>query len=136
MNYAQIAAAVYQACNSYDPYLPQLSVDMAQAWGRLFEKHKLAPDLLLKAVDRVYGEHGSGYRPLPKDIVDAARAIRREKDAETGPTPDYEALCESKAEDADELSELRRKRISAPISERFQLAGMVNEIAARKSGHA
>lgn len=96
MNYAQIAAAVYQACNAYDPYLPRLSEEMARAWGRTFEKHKLTMDLLIKAVDRIYDEHGSGYRPLPKDIVDAARAIRREADAKTGPTPEYEALCESK----------------------------------------
>jgi hypothetical protein len=96
MNYAQIAAVVYQACNAYDPYMPPLSPEMAKAWGRQFEKHKLTPDLLLQAVDRIYDEHGSGYRPLPKDITDAGRTIRREEDAKTGPTEEYQALCESK----------------------------------------
>lgn len=95
-NYPAIAAAVYQACNHFDPYLPPLSTDMAHAWGRLFQRHRLSTADLLAAVDKVYDEHGSGYRPLPKDIVEAARAIRRERDSYTGPTPEYEALCESK----------------------------------------
>lgn len=78
-NYAQIAAAVYQACNHFDPYLPPLSADLARAWGRLFEKHALNVDDLIAAVDKVYDEHGSGYRPLPKDICDAARTIRAQR---------------------------------------------------------
>lgn len=76
MNYAQIAAAVYQACNAFDPYLPKLSVEMAQAWGRQFEKYQFTAEELLRAVDTVYEEHGSGYRPLPKDITDAAKKNR------------------------------------------------------------
>lgn len=95
-NYPAIAAAVYQACNHFDPYLPPLSEDLARAWGRLFERHRLSTADLLAGVDKVYDEHSSGYRPLPKDIVDAARAIRRERDAHAGPSPEYEALCESK----------------------------------------
>jgi hypothetical protein len=99
MNYAQIAALVYQACNAYDAYMPPLSPEMAKAWGKNFQKYNLSLDDLLKGVDRVYDAHGSGYRPLPKDISDAARTERRERDAETGPTPEYQALCESKYED-------------------------------------
>ena len=82
-NYAQIAAGVYQACNHYDPYLPALSADLARAWGRQFEKYRFTLEDLLAAVDKVYEDHGSGYRPLPKDISDAARYLRdkRAKDA-------------------------------------------------------
>jgi hypothetical protein len=79
MNYAQIAGAVYQRCNHFDPYLPPLSTDLARAWGTLFEKHRLHEADLLNAVDVVYDEHGTPYRPLPHDIVAAARAIRRER---------------------------------------------------------
>jgi hypothetical protein len=109
MNYAQIAAAVYQACNHFDPYLPALSPELAKAWGRQFEKHNLSTELLLEAVDRVYEEHGSGYRPLPKDITDAARAIRRDRDERRGPSPDYEQLCNSKAADEDALARIVRR---------------------------
>jgi hypothetical protein len=101
MNYSQIGAAVLAACIAYDPYSAHPSAETAKAWGRLFEKHHLSVDDLLAAVDGVYEQHGTApngdrYKPLPKDIVDAARAIRRDRDAETGPTPEYEALCESK----------------------------------------
>lgn len=106
MNYAQVAAAVYQACNHFDPYLPALSPELAKAWGRQFQKHNLSVDDLMAGVDRVYEEHGSGYRPLPKDITDAARSVRRERDAKTGPAPEYQELCESKFASYDEA--LRR----------------------------
>lgn len=96
--YAVIAAGVYQACNHYDPYLPPLSEDLARAWGKAFERHDLAAELLLAAVDKVYAENGSGFRPLPKDLIDAARAIRKDHDDRNGPSTEYEALCESKAE--------------------------------------
>lgn len=104
MNYSQIGAAVAAACMAQDPYSARLSVETAKAWGRQFEKHKLSLQDLLSAVDAVYEQHGtehSGerYRPLPKDITDAARAIRKTRDMETGPSAEYEALCESKFED-------------------------------------
>jgi hypothetical protein len=79
MNYQQIAAAVYQRCNHFDPYLPPLSADLARAWGTLFEHHRLSPDDLLAGVDAVYDQHGSGYRPLPADIISAARALRQDR---------------------------------------------------------
>lgn len=79
MNYAQIAAAVYQACCTYDQYLPALSPEVAKSWGKPFAQYKLSAEDLLDGVDKVYAEHGSGYRPLPYDITMAARAIRRER---------------------------------------------------------
>jgi hypothetical protein len=80
MNYSQIAAAVYQRCNQYDPYLPNLTPELARAWGGLFEKHGLDEnDLLAAAVEAVYDEHGTGYRPMPADIIKAARAIRADR---------------------------------------------------------
>jgi hypothetical protein len=78
-NYQQIAAAVYQRCNHFDPYLPPLSADLARAWGSLFAKHQLPEADALAGVDAVYDEHGSGYRPLPADIIAAARTIRQDR---------------------------------------------------------
>lgn len=110
--YPAIAALVYQACNHFDPYLPPLSDDMGNAWGRLFERHRLSLDELLAGVDKVYDEHGSGYRPLPKDLIDAARAIRKQRRDQTGPTDAYYALCDSKAApDAPALSPPRQAKI-------------------------
>jgi hypothetical protein len=105
MNYQQIAAGVYQRCNHFDPYLPPLSTDLARAWGGQFEKHRLTADDLLAGVDQLYDEHGSGFRPLAKDITDSARRIRRDRaervaieDRSTDPDwARYYALCESKS---------------------------------------
>lgn len=109
LNYSQMAAAVYQACTGYDQYLPQLSEQVAKSWGKTFAHYKLSIEDLMDGVDKVYQEHGSGYRPLPYDIAMAARAIRRDRDAKTGPTPEYEALCNSKAADVEALRRITRR---------------------------
>ncbi len=116
-NYAQVAAAVYQACNHFDPYLPTLSPELAKAWGRQFEKFQFSIDDLMKAVDRVYEDHGSGYRPLPKDITDAARAIRRER-------------CERESADERRAREDAR---DADLERRNQLATAVARLAESKA---
>lgn len=95
-DYNRVAAAVLAKCASKDPFFPKPSAALAIGWGEEFECWNLTVDQLLAGVTRAYRDHGNGFRPLPKDIVDAARTVRREEDAKTGPTPEYQALCESK----------------------------------------
>lgn len=90
------AAAVLAKCASKDPFFPKPSAALALGWGEEFANWNLTVDQLIAGVTRAYRDNGAGFRPLPKDIVDAARTVRREEDAKTGPTPEYEALCESK----------------------------------------
>lgn len=78
-NPAQVAAAVYQHCTTYDQYLPPVSADLATSWSKVFAYYNLHTDDLLAAVDAVYAAKGSGYRPLPADIAEAARTIRRDR---------------------------------------------------------
>lgn len=78
--YAALAALVLAKCAAYDPYRPEVTEEQARAWGEQLALHGLNDRALLSdAVTRVYSEHGSGYRPLPKDITDAARALRKER---------------------------------------------------------
>lgn len=117
MNYAQIAAAVYQRCNHFDPYLPALTADLARAWGALFAKHKLDQADLLAAVEVVYDENGRGYRPMVADIVKAARSIRRERyersDLNSAERLAHEAICDAKAvEVPPEVAEASRRTIA------------------------
>jgi hypothetical protein len=79
LNDTQVAAAVYQACTTYDQFLPRLSPDVARSWAKVFTYHRLTPDELIAGVDKVYLDHGSGYRPLPADIANAARQLRRDR---------------------------------------------------------
>lgn len=78
-NYPQYAAVVYAKCAAYDPYLAEPSEETCRAWAEQFQLYALNIDDLLAGVTRIYSQHGSGYRPLPKDITDAARAIRRDR---------------------------------------------------------
>lgn len=96
-NYPQMAALVLAKCAAYDPYLTAPTKETCLAWAEQFELYGLDIDDLTKAVTKVYSEHGSGYRPLPKDITDAARAIRRER-------------CER---ESSELREAREDRLDA-----------------------
>lgn len=116
-NYPQMAALVYGKCAAYDPYLAEPSEETCLAWAEQFALYGLELADLMAGVTKVYTDHGSGYRPLPKDIADAARAVRADRAARQGPTPSYEALCESKAADADELAAIRARRAQAAIVE-------------------
>lgn len=97
-DWTRVAAAVLGKCASKDPFFPKPSAALATGWGEEFEQWNLTLDQLIAGVTRAYRENGNGFRPLPKDIVEAARAVRREEDAKTGPTDEYQALCDSKAE--------------------------------------
>jgi hypothetical protein len=117
-NYPQIAAAVYQACTTYDQYLPQLSPDLARSWAKVFARFGLTAEQLIKGVDAVYATKGNGYRPLPADIAEAARSIRQseamaESDAQREAR--QEALSAKAVEDAAALAE--RKGI--PPAEKY-----------------
>lgn len=76
-NYPQMAALVYGKCAAYDPYLAEPSEETCLAWAEQFALYALQLPDLMAGVTRVYSQHGSGYRPLPKDITDAAREVRR-----------------------------------------------------------
>jgi hypothetical protein len=95
----RVAAAVLAKCASKDPFFPKPSPALAMGWGEEFECWNLTVDDLLAGVTKAYHDNGAGFRPLPKDIVDAARAIRRDRDERSGPTPEYEALCDRKADE-------------------------------------
>jgi hypothetical protein len=75
----RVAAAVLAKCASKDPFFPKPSPALALGWGEEFERWNLTADDLLAGVTKAYSDNGSGFRPLPKDIVDAARAIRRDR---------------------------------------------------------
>lgn len=102
----------------------------ADTWAELFNVHRLELSDLLAAVKmRAQFERDA---PEPAEIITFARKIRRDRDAEDGPSPAYEALCESKAEDAAELAEQRRVRELSPAVERPRLRELVAALADRK----
>jgi hypothetical protein len=78
-DYTKVAAAVLAKCATKDPFFPKPSPALALGWGEEFECWNLTVEDLLAGVTKAYRDNGNGFRPLPKDIVDAARAIRRDR---------------------------------------------------------
>jgi hypothetical protein len=102
----------------------------ADVWAELFNTHRLELSDLLAAVKmRAQFEKDA---PEPAEIITFARKIRKDRDADAGPSPAYEALCESKAEDAAELAERRRLRELSPAVERPRLRELVAALADQK----
>lgn len=92
---------------------------------------ELTKDLALQAVHR-HLRDCPGVWLEPGHVYQKAREIRRTEAAAEGPTPDYEALCESKAEDADELAANRLARQQSPAIERPKLTELVASLARQK----
>lgn len=104
---------------------------MAGTWAELFNHHHLAmPDLLAAVKKRATTEPDA---PAPAELIAVARGIRQTRSEGTGPTPEYEALCESKSEDAAELAANRAARAGAPKLERPDLAHIVGGLATWKA---
>ena len=112
-NYPQMAAIVLAKCAAYDPYLTEPTEETARAWAEQFEFYGLDLNDLLASVTKIYSQHGSGYRPLPKDLTDAAREIRRDR-------------CERESAAEREAREQRR---DAELENRNRLAGIVTELS-------
>jgi hypothetical protein len=102
----------------------------ADTWAELFNTHHLGmPDLIAAVKKRAASLPEA---PEPAEIIAFARAIRQARDNEHGPSDAYEALCESKAADADELAQRRAARALAPKVEHPKLPQLVDTIANRK----
>jgi hypothetical protein len=79
IDYQQLAALALAKCAAYDPWFPKASQAIVESWGEQIERYKLDLPDLLDGVTKMYSENGSGFRPLPKDLTDAARSIRRDR---------------------------------------------------------
>lgn len=102
----------------------------ATVWAELFTAHDLHLPDLVAAVKKRATAHTDA--PEPAEIIAFARGIRQARDADAGPSPAYEAMCEAKAEDAAELAEHRRIREMQPAIERPMLRELVAGLATSK----
>ena len=103
------AAKALAKCAAYDPWFPQPNRATVQAWAEQIERYRIDLPDVLDGVTKMYADHGSGFRPLPKDLVDAARAVRRDRSDRASDRSDFEALCDSKAVDSAALAGITRR---------------------------
>jgi hypothetical protein len=85
----------------------------ATIWAELFSAHNLTlPDLLAGVKLRAQHEADA---PEPAEIIEFARKVRRDRPKTAAEIDAYEALCESKSEDAQELSQSRAARATSEL---------------------
>lgn len=90
----------------------EVTIATARVWAELFSAYRLDVADLVAAVKK--RALAAADAPEPAEIITFARDIRRDRDARQGPSPAYEALCESKSPDAAELA-ANRNRLAAMI---------------------
>lgn len=78
-NAIETAAQALAKCAAYDPWFPQPNRATVAAWAEQIDRWKLELPDVLAGVAKMYADNGNGFRPLPKDLVDAARAIRADR---------------------------------------------------------
>lgn len=77
--YMAIAAKALAACAEEDLWFPKANPNATIAWARHLQYWKLEEDDVLNGVRKMYADNGSGFRPLPKDVVEASRAWRADR---------------------------------------------------------
>lgn len=103
------AAKALAKCAAYDPWFPQPNRATVQAWAEQIGRYKLDLSDVLDGVTKMYADNGSGFRPLPKDLVDAARAVRKDRSDRASDSSGYEAICNSKSADTAALAAITRR---------------------------
>ncbi|MGP4054289.1 hypothetical protein ACTWP6_05610 [Mycobacterium sp. 4D054] len=88
-DYQQTAAKALAKCAANDPWFPQPNRATVLAWAEQIAVYRLNESDVLAGVTIAYRDHGNDkigerFRPLPRDIVQAAITIRRDRiDRET-----------------------------------------------------
>lgn len=124
--YRNAASQVLALCASKDPWFPKPDNEsgdnpLVYGWAEQFARHKLDRRDLLDGVRLAYDVHGSGFKPLPADIVGYARKVRRERSEFEGPAgrAAREAALDSRFGDQREIAPA--PRIPMPDHIRSQL---------------
>lgn len=109
--YRSTAARALSLCAGHDPWFPQPNRATVEAWAGQIAMYQLAVDDVLDGVRLAYRDNGSGFRPLPRDIVQAARQIRSERTQR-----ESAADREAREDRQDAALEANRRRLNQLIS--------------------
>jgi hypothetical protein len=95
----ETARQVLARCAGHDPWFPNPDPIVVAVWAEQFRDSGLSRERLVQGVFRAYRDNGSGFRPLPKDIIAAARLCLSEQalTMTDEQRAEYEALCDAKA---------------------------------------
>ncbi|MBU8819567.1 hypothetical protein [Mycolicibacterium goodii] len=111
-DYHQTAARALAKCAAYDPWFPQPNRATVEAWAEQIAEYRLDEADVLQGVKLAYRDNGSGFRPLPKDIVQAARQVRAER-------TQRESAAERRAREDRRDAELENRQRLAALTRGF-----------------
>lgn len=77
------ARLVLAKCSAIDPWFPEPSESTMLGWAEQFGLVNFDTQELLDAVSSVYARATSGFKPLPADVINAARLARQDRTART-----------------------------------------------------
>lgn len=100
---------------------------IATLWAEVFSAHNLTLADLQAGVK--LRAQSFAEAPEPADIIEFARKVRRDRPRTPAEIDAYEALCESKSEDAQELSESRAARQTADLVYNPNVIAIISGIA-------
>lgn len=104
----------------------EAALAIAVTWAELFSAHNLTlPDLLAGVKLRAQHEPDA---PEPADVIRFARKVRSDRPRSPEEIAAFEALCESKSDDAAELLARREHRALAPRVERPALPELMGNV--------
>lgn len=99
---------------------------IATLWAEVFSAHNLTVADLLAGV-KLRAQHFPDA-PEPADVIEFARKVRNDRPKSPEEIAEFEALCESKSVDAQELAALREQRAIAPKVERPALPELMGNV--------
>lgn len=74
-----VAAKALAKCAAYDPWFPKPDPMAVDAWAEQMDRYDVTMEEALAGVTRMYDENGSGFKPLPRDLIRAIRAERNSR---------------------------------------------------------
>jgi hypothetical protein len=117
IDYQQVAALALAKCAAYDPWFPKASQATVDAWAEAIEEYRLELPDVLAGVKLAYRDNGSGFRPLPKDIVQSARSIRRERTERESTEERHAREARNDAKALDEITRHTGRSVGRGIEE-------------------
>ncbi|AVP42382.1 hypothetical protein QEH38_gp81 [Mycobacterium phage LilSpotty] len=109
-DYHQTAAHALALCAAHDPWFPQPNRATVEAWAGQIALYGLEERDVLEGVRLAYRDNGSGFRPLPKDIVQAARQVRADR------TQRESAIERAAREDRQDAALEQRQRLAELVA--------------------
>lgn len=118
------AQTVLAKCSAIDPWFAKPSDSVVLAWAEQFQISGIGIDELMDGVTALYQAKGSGFRPLPGDVIGEARAIRHDRAQRSEPAERQMPGDTKAADDGEAVAQVAAGFVAgpAPATDRLEAA--------------